>query len=235
MIYTDICDNIKEIKENIKKHAKIVHRNPDEILLLAVTKTFGIEDIRKAIECGIKDIGENKVQELKDKYPSLEGKADFHFIGHLQTNKVKYIIDKVKMIHSLDSDKLAQEIDKRAGRLGKIIDCLIEINIGGEYSKFGILPENMNKFVKELEKYHNIRIRGLMTVAPNVGLENVRAYFRNMNDLFKDLKNIKQGNIQADYLSMGMSGDYTVAVEEGANIVRIGTAIFGKRNYNMEG
>ncbi|SHE85810.1 hypothetical protein SAMN02745195_01327 [Thermoanaerobacter uzonensis DSM 18761] len=202
---------------------------------MAATKTFGVETIKEAIACGITDIGENKVQELNEKYPYLKNEVEFHFIGHLQTNKVKYIIDKVKLIHSLDSIKLAEEIDKRAKQKSLIIDCLVEINIGGEESKYGIPPEEMHNFVKEMGKYDNIRIRGLMTIAPYLPPEEVRPYFRKMKKLFEELKEIKQHNVQVEFLSMGMSNDYWVAVEEGANIVRIGTSIFGQRQYNVEG
>ncbi|WP_460049099.1 YggS family pyridoxal phosphate-dependent enzyme [Thermoanaerobacter brockii] len=232
---TTICENIRKIKENIKEHALKVNRNPEEILIVAATKTFGVETIKEAIACGITDIGENKVQELNEKYPYLKNEVEFHFIGHLQTNKVKYIIDKVKLIHSLDSIKLAEEIDKRAKQKSLIIDCLVEINIGGEESKYGIPPEEMHNFVKKMEKYDNIRIRGLMTIAPYLPPEEVRPYFRKMKELFEELKEIKQHNVQVEFLSMGMSNDYWVAVEEGANIVRIGTSIFGQRQYNVEG
>ncbi|HHW57654.1 MAG TPA: YggS family pyridoxal phosphate-dependent enzyme [Clostridia bacterium] len=222
---------MKTIKEKIKEHALKVNRNPEEIIIVAATKTFGVDTIKEAITCGITDIGENKVQELNEKYPYLKGEVNFHFIGHLQTNKVKYIIDKVKLIHSLDSIKLAGEIDKRAKQKGLIMDCLIEINIGGEESKYGILPEDMNNFVKQMEKYDNIRIKGLMTIAPYIPAEEVRPYFKRMKELFENLKQIKQHNVKARFLSMGMSNDYWVAVEEGANIVRIGTSIFGQRQY----
>lgn len=235
MLNTGIHENIQRIRENIVKHALKANRNPDEILLLAVTKTFGIDSIKEAISCGITDIGENKAQELNEKYSYLKDKVNFHFIGHLQSNKVKYIIDKVKLIHSLDSVRLANEIDKRAKQKGIIMDCLIEINIGGEESKYGILPQEMHNFIRLMEKYDNIKIRGLMTVAPNLPKEEVRIYFKKMKELFDELKTIKQENVDAKYLSMGMSNDYCVAIEEGSNIVRIGTSIFGERLYKAEG
>ncbi|MGB9780854.1 YggS family pyridoxal phosphate-dependent enzyme [Caldanaerobacter sp.] len=224
-----MCENVKRIKETIEEHAIKVGRDPREILIVAATKTFGVDAIKEAISCGITAIGENRVQELMEKYPYLEGQVEFHFIGHLQTNKVKYIIDKVKLIHSLDREKLAEEIDKRAKQKGIIMDCLLEINIGGEDTKFGISPEEMHNLVKKLEKYDNIKIKGLMTIAPYLPPEKVRPYFKKMKELFEELKEIKQNNVEAQYLSMGMSNDYWVAVEEGANIVRIGTAIFGQR------
>ncbi|AST56290.1 alanine racemase domain protein [Thermoanaerobacterium thermosaccharolyticum] len=230
----DIRLNLEEIKNNIEVHARKVNRNPDDILIMAVTKTVDVERIQEAIDNGITDIGENKVQELIDKYPALREKVQFHFIGHLQTNKVKYIIDKVKMIHSLDSIHLAQEINKRAHSNNIVMDCLVEVNIGSEESKYGIDPLNVMDFIKSLESFDNIRIRGLMTVAPFVEPEKVRPYFKMMKELFDCAKSINQKNVDFKYLSMGMTNDYTVAVEEGSNIVRIGTGIFGKRLYNME-
>ena len=220
---------MKRIKETIAEHAVKVGRDPGEILIVAATKTFGVDVIKEAISCGITAIGENRVQELMEKYPYLNGEVEFHFIGHLQTNKVKYLIDKVRLIHSLDREKLAEEIDKRAKQKGIIMDCLLEINIGGEDTKFGISPEEMHNFINKLEKYDNIKIKGLMTIAPYLPPEEVRPYFKRMKELFEELKKIKQKNVEAQYLSMGMSNDYWVAVEEGANIVRIGTAIFGQR------
>ncbi|OXT06344.1 YggS family pyridoxal phosphate-dependent enzyme [Thermoanaerobacterium thermosaccharolyticum] len=230
----DIRLNLEEIKNNIEVHARKVNRNPDDILIMAVTKTVDVERIQEAIDNGITDIGENKVQELIDKYPALKDKVQFHFIGHLQTNKVKYIIDKVKMIHSLDSIHLAQEINKRAHSNNIVMDCLVEVNIGSEESKYGIDPLNVMDFIKSLESFDNIRIRGLMTVAPFMEPEHVRPYFKKMKELFDCAKSINQKNVDFKYLSMGMTNDYTVAVEEGSNIVRIGTGIFGKRLYNME-
>lgn len=230
----DIRLNIEEIKNNIKVHAQKANRNPDDILIMAVTKTVDVKRIQEAIDNGITDIGENKVQELIDKYPALKDKVQFHFIGHLQTNKVKYIIDKVKMIHSLDSVHLAQEINKRAHVNNIVMDCLVEVNIGSEESKYGIDPLNAIDFIKSLESFDNIRIRGLMTVAPFLEPEQVRPYFKKMKELFECAKRINQKNVDFKYLSMGMTNDYTVAVEEGSNIVRIGTGIFGKRLYNME-
>ncbi|WKV08853.1 YggS family pyridoxal phosphate-dependent enzyme [Thermoanaerobacterium sp. CMT5567-10] len=230
----DIRLNIEEIKNNIKVNAQKANRNPDDILIMAVTKTVDVKRIQEAIDNGITDIGENKVQELIDKYPALKDKVQFHFIGHLQTNKVKYIIDKVKMIHSLDSVHLAQEVNKRAYNNNIVMDCLVEVNIGSEESKYGIDPLNVIDFIKSLESFDNIRIRGLMTVAPFLEPEQVRPYFKKMKELFDCAKRISQKNVDFKYLSMGMTNDYTVAVEEGSNIVRIGTGIFGKRLYNME-
>lgn len=230
----DIRMNIEQIKNNIKVHAQKANRDPSDILIMAVTKTVDVERIQEAIDNGITDIGENKVQELIDKYPALKEKVQFHFIGHLQTNKVKYIIDKVKMIHSLDSVHLAQEINKRAYNSNIVMDCLVEVNIGSEESKYGIDPLNVIDFIKSLKDYENIRLRGLMTVAPFVEPEQVRPYFKKMKELFDCAKSIDQKNVDFKYLSMGMTNDYTVAVEEGSNIVRIGTGIFGKRLYNVE-
>ncbi|SNX55271.1 YggS family pyridoxal phosphate-dependent enzyme [Thermoanaerobacterium sp. RBIITD] len=230
-----IYENLKMIRENIKLHALKSNRNPDDILLMAVTKTVDIDKINEAISFGITDIGENKVQELNDKYPFLKDNVKFHFIGHLQTNKVKYIIDKVKMIHSLDSLHLAKEINKRAMQKGIIMDCLVEVNIALEETKYGVKPADVVNFIKDLDAYENISLKGLMTVAPYVNPEDCRPYFRKMKELFESIKKIDQKNIDFKYLSMGMTNDYAIAIEEGANIVRIGTGIFGKRLYKVEG
>lgn len=228
-----IKENIMNIRKNIKIHAELAGRNPEDIMLLAVTKTVYINRINEALNCGITDIGENKVQELCEKYPKLKDNASFHLIGHLQTNKVKYIIDKVKMIHSLDSIHLAKEINKKAHEYGRIIDCLVEINIADEKSKYGIPQESIYDFINHISIYDNIMIKGLMTVAPNIEAEKVRPYFKKMKEIYESIKKIKQKNLDVRYLSMGMTNDYTIAVEEGANILRIGTAIFGKRLYKI--
>ena len=184
-------------------------------------------------ELGIKNIGENRVQELLEKYDSLElDDVKLHFIGKLQTNKVKYIIDKVDMIHSLDSLKLAKEIDARAGRINKVMDVLVEINSGREENKSGILPEEALSFVEKLSEFSNIRVRGLMTIAPVcVNKEDIRKYFRETYSIFIDISQKRLHNISMDFLSMGMTDSFEIAVEEGSSIVRIGSAIFGSR-YN---
>lgn len=231
--YRYIAENIKEIRANIDEAARRSGRDPKDVLLLAVSKTVEVPKIKAAVECGLDELGENRVQEIMEKYEPLGPDVKWHLIGHLQTNKVKYIIDKVKLIHSVESLKLAEEINKQAGKHGITADVLVEINMAGEESKFGILPEQAEEFIRELANLGNIRLRGLMTVAPFVenGEEN-RVYFRNMKQLLVDINAKKINNITMDILSMGMTGDYITAVEEGATIVRVGTGIFGSRNYN---
>ena len=231
--YRYIAENIKEIRANIDEAARRSGRDPKDVLLLAVSKTVEVPKIKAAVECGLDELGENRVQEIMEKNEPLGPDVKWHLIGHLQTNKVKYIIDKVKLIHSVESLKLAEEINKQAGKHGITADVLVEINMAGEESKFGILPEQAEEFIRELANLGNIRVRGLMTVAPFVenGEEN-RVYFRNMKQLLVDINAKKINNITMDILSMGMTGDYITAVEEGATIVRVGTGIFGSRNYN---
>lgn len=231
--YRYIAENIKEIRANIDEAARRSGRDPKDVLLLAVSKTVEVPKIKAAVECGLDELGENRVQEIMEKYEPLGPDVKWHLIGHLQTNKVKYIIEKVKLIHSVESLKLAEEINKQAGKHGITADVLVEINMAGEESKFGILPEQAEEFIRELANLGNIRVRGLMTVAPFVenGEEN-RVYFRNMKQLLVDINAKKINNITMDILSMGMTGDYITAVEEGATIVRVGTGIFGSRNYN---
>ena len=223
--------NIGAIRERIRKAAERAGRDPSEVLLLAVTKTVDVQRINEALLCGVSEVGENRVQELLDKYGALAKDVKWHLIGHLQTNKVKYIIDKAALIHSVESIRLAEEINKRAAAAGRTADILVEINIGGEESKFGIAPEAAEDFIRELSGFPNLRVRGLMTVAPIVGApEENRVHFRKMKQLLVDINSKKIDNIRMNILSMGMTEDYEVAVEEGATIVRIGTGIFGDRN-----
>ncbi len=231
--YSYILKNIDDIKKNIDAAAKRAGRNPEDILLLAVSKTVDVPRIKAAVDCGLTSLGENRVQEIMEKYEPMGENIKWHLIGHLQTNKVKYIIDKVELIHSVESIKLAEEIDKQAKKHNVVADILVEINMADEESKFGIKPTDAESFITEISKFDNIRVRGLMTVAPNVekGEEN-RVYFRNMKQLLVDINAKNINNINMDILSMGMTGDYETAVEEGATIVRVGTGIFGKRDYS---
>lgn len=227
-----IAENLLYIKERIDKACSKSGRSTDDVKLIAVTKTIGVERIKEAISCGIKRFGENKVQEIVDKYPQIDSNVEWHMIGHLQTNKVKYITDKVSMIHSVDSIKLAEEINKRFKNSGRIIDILVEINIGMEESKHGIDPNYVLEFIREVSNYDSIKVCGLMTVAPAVDdTDKARPYFRRMKEIFDYVKSNSIYNVDMKYLSMGMTGDYEVAIEEGANIVRIGSGIFGPRNY----
>lgn len=217
------------IAENI---AEINKSKPDDVLLVAVTKTRTADEINQAIDAGITDIGENKVQEIMDKFDFVKP-VRWHMIGHLQTNKVKYIIDKVSMIHSVDSIKLADEINKRAKAKNIVTDILIQINPAGEESKFGIANEETGDLINEiLDKYENIRIKGLMSIAPfEENPDDVRTYFHQVKELCDKFSKIKHERLDFKYLSMGMSHDYQVAIEEGSNLIRVGTSIFGQRNY----
>lgn len=228
-----IKDNINKILEEMSQGAVRAGRDPQELLLIAVTKTRTPKEINEAIQWGITDIGENKVQEILSKYDDIRP-VRWHMIGHLQTNKVKYIIDKVSLIHSVDSMKLAMEIDKRARQHNKTMDILIQVNPASEDSKFGLLTHETEATIRDvLEGCPNIRIRGLMTIAPNAdNPEEVREYFKEMKALYDKYSQIDHPHIDFKYLSMGMSGDFQVAIEEGANALRIGTSIFGVRNYN---
>ena len=223
-----IKNNLEIINEKIKKAALKVERNPEEIKLVAVTKTATIEQIEEAIKAGVKIIGENKVQEAKEKYQIITADIEWHLVGHLQTNKVKYAVEIFDCIHSVDSIKLAEEIDKRSLQFGKTTNVLVEVNVSGEETKCGIKPEEVEPFLKEISKFSRIRVRGLMTIAPIVeDKEEVRPYFRRLRELSKEIKSKNIKNVKMDYLSMGMSEDFEIAIEEGANMVRIGRGIFG--------
>ena len=223
--------NYQNIVSRISAAAKKSGRNADDIILLAATKTVDIDTINYAIEKGIKYIGENKVQELLSKDDGVNAPHK-HFIGHLQTNKVKDIINRVEMIESVDSLKLANEISKQAVKCGKTIDVLIEVNIGGEESKWGFIPEETLDAVKKISELPNIFVRGLMAIPPVCeNSDENRKYFRQMYKLFIDIGAQKMDNSSMDILSMGMSDDFEVAIEEGANLVRLGTALFGRRIY----
>lgn len=223
-----IKNNLEIINEKIKKAALKASRNPKGIKLVAVTKTATIEQIKEAISVGVKIIGENKVQEAKEKYQILSADIEWHLVGHLQTNKVKYAIEIFDLIHSVDSIKLAKEIDKRSLQFGMITNVLVEVNVSGEETKYGIKPEEVEPFLKEISEFSRTRVRGLMTIAPMAeDKEEVRPYFRKLRELFEKIKSKNIKNVKMDYLSMGMTEDFEVAVEEGANMVRIGRGIFG--------
>ena len=225
-----IEENLAHIRGNIAAAARRAGRNPSDIKLIGVTKTIDVERIRSLLNSGVKCLGENKPQELAEKYQILGDGPEWHLIGHLQTNKVKLIIDKAAMIHSVDSLRLAEEINKRAGEAGMVKDILVEVNIGAEPSKYGILPDDTLEFVGKLYKLTNLRIRGLMCIAPNVDEpEKNRIYFAKMRQIFIDIKSKTVHNTDILDLSMGMTNDYEIAVEEGATMVRIGTGIFGSR------
>lgn len=231
-----IAGNIEYVN-NLKEKAAIKSgRKGEDVLLLAVTKLHSTDEINEALEAGITDIAENKVQEILNKYEKVKPEARWHLIGHLQTNKVKYIIDKVVMIHSVDSLHLAQEIDKRAAQHGTTMDILIQVNSAEEESKFGIGVEETEKMIHDiLDTCPNVRIRGLMCIAPfDEDPENVRVYFRAVKEQFDEFKKIDHPNFDFKFLSMGMSNDFEVAIEEGSNIIRVGTMIFGARDYSIK-
>ena len=223
-----IKNNLEIINGKIKKAALKANRNPEEIKLVAVTKTATIEQIKEAISAGVKIIGENKVQEAKEKYQILSADIEWHLVGHLQTNKAKYAVEIFDCTHSVDSIKLAQEINKRSFQFGKIMDVLVEVNVSGEETKYGIKPEEVEPFIKKISEFPRIRVRGLMTIVPIVeDKEEVRPYFRKLRELSEKIKSKNIENVKMDYLSMGMTEDFEIAIEEGANMVRIGRGIFG--------
>lgn len=229
-----IQENIKLVEENIKKACEKVGRDVNEVTLIAVSKTKPYTAIEEALPTGVKDYGENKVQELCDKYEILPKDIKWHMIGHLQRNKVKYLVGKASLIHSVDSIRLAEQIEKEYAKADEIANILIEVNMAQKESKFGITSEETEQLVREIAKFPHIRIKGLMTIAPYTdNPESNRVYFRNMKKLSVDIENKNIDNVSMSVLSMGMTGDYQVAVEEGATLVRVGTGIFGERNYNI--
>ena len=233
-LYTDFDLNYRTIEENIEKAAKKSGRQREDIILLAATKTVSPELINYAIDSGISYIGENRVQEFLSKENDLNTKAHRHFIGHLQSNKAKDIVGRVEMIESVHSVKLAKLIGKLSEEKGIVTDILLEVNIGREENKSGFLKEELDEAIKEISKISGIRLRGLMTIPP-VCEKNSDAipFFEEMYKLFIDNRDKKIDNVSMEYLSMGMSSDYAEAIECGSNIVRIGTSLFGKRNYNL--
>jgi pyridoxal phosphate enzyme (YggS family) len=225
-----IKENLVEIRQRVSEAALKSGRKSDAVKLIAVTKTVATDRILIAAGLGISDFGENRVQELCEKYDIVGSTYNWHLIGHLQTNKVKYIIDKVTMIHSLDRLELAEEIQKRAAGVGKAMDVLVQVNIAEEESKSGLSIGQVPDFLRAVSAYENIKVRGLMTIAPLAkDPEDVRWVFSALKKLLIDMDKENIDNIDMDYLSMGMSNDFEVAIEEGSNIVRIGTSIFGKR------
>ena len=227
-----IKENLQEIEKNILKACEKAGRKREEVTLIAVSKTKPVSMVEEVYETGIRDFGENKVQEMCDKFEVLPKDIRWHMIGHLQTNKVKYLMDKAYLIHSVDSLKLANEIEKQASKCNKTVDILIEVNIAGEESKFGLAKEEVLALVCDIAKFSHLRIKGLMTIAPYVeDPEDNRLYFRQIKQLSVDINNQNIDNVSMDILSMGMSGDYSVAIEEGATMVRVGTSIFGERVY----
>lgn len=226
-----ISENLKRVEENIANAALLSGRKRDDIKLIAVTKTHGPDMINEAISCGITDIGENRPQEIMEKYGDVLP-VTWHMIGHLQTNKVKYVVGKTKLIHSVDSVKLMDEIERQAKKLDIVQNVLIEVNISGEQTKLGVRPDEIDELLEHAGKLQNVNVQGLMTVAPKTdnSVTN-RLHFNNIHRIFIDIRDKTYDNVNMKYLSMGMSGDYQTAIEAGANMVRVGSAIFGTRTY----
>lgn len=232
----NIKENIDSILKKVDSACKKSGRDPNDITVIAVSKTVDSIRAKEAVEAGIINLGENRVQELTKKYQELQyTDVKWHMIGHLQKNKVKYIIDKAVLIHSVESLSLAEEINKRAIQNNLISNILLELNIGEEDSKFGISQENVYDFVKNMEQFESIKVLGLMTVAPFCeNPEDVRWVFKKMKNIYDKISTLNLKNTEMKYLSMGMTNDFEIAIEEGSNIIRIGTAIFGARKYKEE-
>lgn len=227
-----VTENLKNVEAKIQAACDRAGRDRSEVTLIAVSKTKPVEMIKEAIDCGINVFGENKVQELVSKYDELDKGLEWHMIGHLQRNKVKMLPGRVKRIHSVDSIRLAEEIDKQFSNAGLIADILVEVNVAGEDSKFGIALDEVEEFLRKISQYSSIKVHGLMTIAPYVDdPEQNRTIFCDLRKKMVDINSKNIDNIYMDELSMGMTGDYEVAIEEGATYVRVGTGIFGSRIY----
>ncbi len=223
-----IPDNLKSVRQRIAKCCEKSGRLPGDIRLICVTKEAGIPQIEESLGLGVKDLGENRVQDLVAKYKVIGDRATWHLIGHLQTNKARDAVKIASLIHSVDSVRLAKEIDKESGKIGKVQDCLVQVNVSGEESKFGIAPEAAVDFIKEISLYPNISIKGFMTIAPEVDdPEKVRPCFSKLRELRDEINRVQGSGFRVQDLSMGMTNDFEVAIEEGADMVRIGRAIFG--------
>ena len=228
----NIEENLNAVKARIAAAAAECGRNADEIKLIAVTKTYPIDLMNEAIRLGVTDIGENKPQEVRDKFEHVLP-VRWHLIGHLQSNKVKYVIDRCSMIHSVDSIKLMDEIERLAALRNKDIDILIQVNISGEESKSGIEPQMLEEILLHAAELKHTHVKGLMTIAPKAEFGDVSIHFKNMQELYNEIKVKNYTNVSMEELSMGMSGDFETAIKYGATMVRVGSAIFGARNYNI--
>lgn len=229
-----LTENVIEVEKNIQAACDRAGRSREEVRLIAVSKTKPVSDIEEVLTTGILDYGENKVQELSDKYDVLPKNIRWHMIGHLQRNKVKYLIGKTVLIHSVDSLRLAEQIEHEAAKADTIMNVLIEVNVAGEESKFGTTCNEAIELVRAVTALKHVKIKGLMTIAPFTdNPEDNRIYFKKLKQLSVDIKSKNIDNVDMDELSMGMTGDYEVAIEEGATMVRVGTGIFGERNYQI--
>ena len=230
----DLMNNLASVEERVAAACKRAGRDRSEVTLIAVSKTKPVEDLQVIYDQGVREFGENKVQELTGKIPELPQDINWHLIGHLQRNKVKYIVDKVKLIHSVDSYRLAEEINIQAKKHNITVPILIEVNAANEATKFGVKLEEAKQLCEEISHLENVRIKGLMTIAPNVVVpEENRAIFHKIKALSVDIAEENIDNVDMRIISMGMTNDFEVAIEEGATHVRVGTAIFGERNYNI--
>ena len=230
----DLQENLQQVEANICKACENAGRKRSDVTLIAVSKTKPIEMLQTVYDLGARDFGENKVQEMCEKMEVLPKNIRWHMIGHLQRNKVKYIVGKTALIHSVDSLKLAETIEKEAAKKNCIQDILVEVNVAQEETKFGLSCDEVLPLIQEIKDFPHIRVKGLMTIAPFVDdPEDNRVYFRKLKDLSLDIQSKSIDNIDMSVLSMGMTNDYEVAVEEGATLVRVGTGIFGARNYNI--
>ena len=228
-----ITENLEQVRKNIEEACRAVNRDPGEVTLISVSKTKPVSMLQEAYDAGSRDFGENKVQEIMDKYPQLPSDIRWHMIGHLQRNKVKYIVDKVALIHSVDSLRLAETIENEAAKHNVTVPILIEVNVAQEESKFGLKTEEVLSLVESVAALPHINIKGLMTIAPFVAdPEENRSVFRKLKKLSVDIAAKNINNVNMSVLSMGMTGDYQVAVQEGATMVRVGTGIFGERDYS---
>ena len=227
-------ERLEEVEEKIQEACRRAGRDRSEVTLIAVSKTKPAEILKEAYDLGVRVFGENKVQELTEKFEVLPQDIRWHMIGHLQTNKVKYIADKVELIHSVDSLRLAETIEKEAAKRGRVIDILVEVNVAEEESKFGLKEEEVIPFIEKVAGFSHINVRGLMTIAPFVeNPEKNRSVFADLRKLSVDITAKNIDNVNVSILSMGMTNDYEVAIEEGATMVRVGTGIFGARDYTI--
>ena len=227
-----ITENLEQVRKNIDEACRMAGRDPKEVTLIAVSKTKPVSMLKEAYDAGARCFGENKVQEIMDKHPQLPEDIQWHMIGHLQRNKVKYIVDKVSMIHSVDSLCLAQTIEQEAAKHNVCVPVLLEVNVAQEESKFGLKMDEVLPLIETIADFPHIKVQGLMTIAPYVeNAEDNRDFFRQLKKLSVDIEAKNINNVSMSVLSMGMTGDYQVAVQEGATMVRVGTGIFGERNY----
>lgn len=227
-----IRDQLHDVEKKIQAACERAGRKREEVTLIAVSKTKPVEVLQEAYDLGVRVFGENKVQELTEKYDALPRDIRWHMIGHLQTNKVKYIVEKAELIHSVDSIRLAQAIEKEAAKRERTVDILVEVNVAEEESKFGVRVDEVIPFIEKLAQFSHIHVCGLMTIAPFVeNPEENRPIFKNLHKLSVDIAHKNIDNVNVNILSMGMTNDYEVAIEEGATMVRVGTGIFGARDY----